>query len=169
MASSAPFRSSSGLFRSLALFSALTVVLAASGTAWAKNGPPGFLTPQPAMITPLAPGSSVLPIMTVGETLGSGYKLESIPDGISLQTRGQGRVDLYLNHETSLVPFPFNPATGVGQSDYTNAMLSHLVLNQHSAGVLQGKYVIPSSANFQPSPRTSGGRFAGSANTRGDS
>ena len=28
-------------------------------------------------------------------------------------------------------------------------MVSHLILNQHSAGVLQGKYVIPSSANFQ--------------------
>ncbi len=75
--------------------------------------------------------------------------LESIPDGISLQTRGQGRADVYLNHETSLVPFPFTPATGVGQSDYTNAMVSHLTLNQHSAGVLQGRYVIPSSANFQ--------------------
>ena len=47
------------------------------------------------------------------------------------------------------MPFPFDPLTGVGQSDYTNAMVSHLSLNQHSAGVLQGNYVIPSSANFQ--------------------
>jgi hypothetical protein len=123
------------------------VVLTASASAGDNRS--GFQTTQPAMLTTLAPGSSATPIMTVGETLGSGYKLESIPDGISLRTRGQGRVDVYLNHETSLVPFPFNPATGVGQSDYTNAMLSHLVLNQHSAGVLQGKYVIPSSANFQ--------------------
>ena len=81
--------------------------------------------------------------MSVGETLGSGYMLESIPDGISLRERGEGRSDVYLNHETSLVPFPFNATTGVGQSDYTNAMVSHLILNQHSAGVLQGKYVIP--------------------------
>jgi hypothetical protein len=131
-----------------ALATALAVVVL-TASASAGDNSSGFQTTQPAMLTTLAPGSSATPIMTVGETLGSGYKLESIPDGISLQTRGQGRVDVYLNHETSLVPFPFNPATGVGQSDYTNAMLSHLVLNQHSAGVLQGKYVIPSSANFQ--------------------
>ena len=131
-----------------ALATALAVVVL-TASASAGDNSSGFQTTQPAMLTVLAPGSSATPIMTVGETLGSGYKLESIPDGISLQTRGQGRVDVYLNHETSLVPFPFNPATGVGQSDYTNAMLSHLVLNQHSAGVLQGKYVIPSSANFQ--------------------
>ena len=131
-----------------ALATALAVVVL-TASASASDNSSGFQTTQPAMLTTLAPGSSATPIMTVGETLGSGYMLESIPDGISLQTRGQGRVDVYLNHETSLVPFPFNPATGVGQSDYTNAMLSHLVLNQHSAGVLQGKYVIPSSANFQ--------------------
>ena len=123
------------------------VVLSASASAGPNSS--GFQTAQPAMLTALAPGSSVTPIMTVGETLGSGYMLESIPDGISLETRGQGRLDVYLNHETSLVPFPFNAATGVGQSDYTNAMLSHLIVNQHSAGVLQGKYAIPSSANFQ--------------------
>ena len=125
-----------------------TMAVSLAGSASAGDSA-GFHTAQPAMVTPLAPGSSVTPIMTVGETLGSGYMLESIPDGISLRARGEGRLDLFLNHETSLVPFPFNPATGVGQSDYTNAMLSHLIVNQHSAGVLQGKYVIPSSANFQ--------------------
>jgi hypothetical protein len=101
------------------------------------------------MLTPLASGASVTPIMNVAETLNSGYLMETIPDGISLRTRGEGRVDVYLNHETSLVPFPFTPATGVGLSDFSNAMLSHLTLNQHSAGVLQGEYAIASEANFQ--------------------
>jgi hypothetical protein len=133
----------------LVALAAVMATVALGGAAAAGDNSSGFQTSQPAMLTPLAPGSTVTPIMNVGETLGSGYKLESIPDGISLDTRGQGRVDLYLNHETSLVPFPFNAATGVGQSDYTNAMVSHLTLNQHSAGVLQGRYVIPSSANFQ--------------------
>ena len=128
---------------------AVTAAVALAGAAAAGDNNSGFQTAQPAMLTPLAAGSTVTPIMSVGESLGSGYMLESIPDGISLQTRGQGRADVYLNHETSLVPFPFTPATGVGQSDYTNAMVSHLTLNQHSAGVLQGGYVIPSSANFQ--------------------
>ena len=133
----------------LAMLATSATVLLLTSPAGAGDNGSGFTTSQAAMLTPLAAGSSVTPIMTVGETLGSGYRLESIPDGISLQTRGQGRLDVYLNHETSLVPFPFNATTGVGQSDYTNAMVSHLILNQHGAGVLQGKYVIPSSANFQ--------------------
>jgi hypothetical protein len=131
-----------------ALFVLLGVTLTA-GLAGAGDNDSGFKTSQPAMLTPLAAGASVTPIMNVGETLSSGYLMETIPDGIALRTRGEGRVDVYLNHETSLVPFPFTPATGVGFSDFSNAMLSHLTLNQHSAGVLQGEYAIPSEANFQ--------------------
>ena len=131
-----------------ALFVLLGVVLTA-GSAAAGDNDSGFKTDQAAMLTPLAPGAAVTPIMTVGETLNSGYRMESIPDGISFSTRGQGRVDVYLNHETSTVPFPFTPATGVGFNDFTNAMVSHLIINQHSAGVLQGSYVIPSEANYQ--------------------
>jgi hypothetical protein len=133
------------------MLSAFTLATVALVTAAASAGDndAGFKTAQPPMLTPLAPGATAGAIMTVGETLGSGYMLESIPDGISVRTRGQGRLDVYLNHETSLVPFPFNAQTGVGLSDSTNSILSHLILNQHSGGVLQGKYVIPSAANFQ--------------------
>ena len=35
-----------------------------------------------------------------------GYLFESIPDGISLRAPGNGTVDILVNHETSLVPFP---------------------------------------------------------------
>ena len=73
-------------------------------------------------------GVTVKPIITVGDTLPGGYTFESIPDGIALKTRGQGRVDVWVNHETSTVPFPFTPATGVGFNDFTNAMLSKLSL-----------------------------------------
>jgi hypothetical protein len=127
----------------------LLAVFVTAGVAGAGDNESGFKTSQPSMLIPLAAGSSVTPIMNVGETLNSGYLMETIPDGISLRTRGEGRVDVYLNHETSLVPFPFNATTGVGLSDFSNAMLSHLTLNQHSAGVLQGEYAIPSEANFQ--------------------
>ena len=106
-----------------ALAAGMAILVGAASPAGAGDNDPGFKTSQPSMLTPLAQDSSVTPIMTVGETLGGGYKLESIPDGISLGTRGQGRLDVYLNHETSLVPFPLDVLTGVGQSDYTNAML----------------------------------------------
>ena len=47
---------------------------------------------------------------------------ESIPDGIAFDGDGQVTVDVYVNHETSTVPFPFNAATGVGFNDFTNAL-----------------------------------------------
>ena len=48
-----------------------------------------------------------------------------------------------MNHETSLVPFP---AT---RQDHINSTISKLRLNQNSAGVLKGEYVIPQSAGYQ--------------------
>ena len=101
------------------------------------------------MLDPVKAGVAVTPLMTVGDVLNSGYRFESIPDGISVRTRGHGRVDLFVNHETSKVPFPFvraerRPRTN-GENDFDNAQVSRLSLNQHSAGVLGGKFVIPSS------------------------
>ena len=72
----------------------------------APGGNPGFLTSQPSMLTP-AGGNSVLPIITVGDTLPNGYRYEAIPDGIGVTPNGKGTVDVFVAHETSLVPFPF--------------------------------------------------------------
>jgi hypothetical protein len=104
------------------------------------------------MLTPVMPGVSATPLMTVGDTLASGYRFESIPDGISVRTRGRGRADLYVNHETGKVPFPYNsanPTAANGENDFENAQVSRLALNQHSAGVLHGELVIPSSEGYQ--------------------
>lgn len=134
---------------------ALTAAALAAGVATlvaataSGGGSPGFKTAQGPMLTAVAPGASYEPIITVGDTLASGYMFESIPDGIALWENGNGTVDLYVNHETSTVPFPYNPSTGVGFNDFTNAMVSKLRLSQKSGGVLSGSYVIPSSANFQ--------------------
>ena len=70
----------------------------------------GFKTSQAPMLDPAVPGATVTPLITVGETLpGSTYKFESIPDGIALR-KGKGwKVEAYVNHETSTVPFPFTP------------------------------------------------------------
>jgi hypothetical protein len=84
--------------------------------------------------------------------LPSGFRFEAIPDGISVRPRGQGRVDLFVNHETSRVPFPYNPATPTaanGENDFDNAQVSRLILNQRSAGILNGSFVVPSSAGYQ--------------------
>ena len=85
------------------------VLLAAPGGPAADGGKSGFRTGQPSMLTPVMPGVTAQPIITVGDTLSSGFRFEAIPDGIAVRSRGKGRVDLYVNHETGKVPFPYNP------------------------------------------------------------
>lgn len=129
------------------------LVLALSSTTIAA-GNPGFFTSQPAMLTSSVAGSSILPILSVGDMLPNGYRYEAIPDGIGVTPNGQGAVDIFVNHETSLVPFPFtgNVATCTPTtclSDFDNAQVSRLTLLQNSAGVLSGELAIDSSANYQ--------------------
>ena len=135
--------------RPLVVLLALLVVAVAAASAGAGENESGFKTSQPAMLTPLVPGSTVTPIITVGDTV-RGYRFEAIPDGISLDPNGQGTVDVYVNHETSTVPFPYTPGAGAAnQNDFDNAQLSRLRLNQQSAGVLKGELAITSAENFQ--------------------
>jgi hypothetical protein len=124
------------------LLALLLMAAAAPANAYAGSAP-GFKTSEPAMLTTVAAGVSVEPIITVGETLTSGYRFESIPDGISVRNLPGDRLHAFVNHETSRVPFP--PT----ESDFTNALVSRLTLNSSSGGVLGGRYVIPSSANYQ--------------------
>lgn len=128
------------------------VVLVTTAALPAGDNNSGFQTSQPPMLTPVMAGVTVHPLLTVGDVLPSGFRFESIPDGIALQTRGQGRVDLFVNHETSKVPFPYSPGgptAANGENDFDNAQVSRLILNQHSAGVLNGSFVISSSEGYQ--------------------
>jgi hypothetical protein len=145
----------------LARLSGLVVVIAmiaASSIPAASGHSPGFKTSQDEMLDlgPGAPaGSAVEALITVGETLPGGYRFEAIPDGISLRKRGEGRVDVLVNHETSTVPFPFSapfggaPPTEANQSDFDNAQLSRLILSRRSGGILHGSMAITSAENFQ--------------------
>ena len=98
------------------------------------------------------PDVSFTPIITVGDTLSSGYRFESIPDGISLYQPLRNKVEVYVNHETSLVAFPYTaaaPTAANSQNDFDNSQVSKLNLNPDTAGVLQGEMVIASGANYQ--------------------
>ena len=137
--------------KSLLLLPVLAIVAVAAGAAGAGDNDSGFKTTQPNMLTPVAPGATVEGIITVGDTIG-GYRFESVPDGIAFRQRGQGRLDLFVNHETSTVPFPYTPTAPTelnSQNDFDNAQLSHLILNQHSGGVLHGSLAIRSQENYQ--------------------
>jgi hypothetical protein len=130
----------------------VAVSAVATAAAFAGDNNSGFKTAQPAMLTAVMGGVEITPLLTVGDVLPSGYRFEAVPDGISLLTRGQGRVDLFVNHETSHVPFPYvtaAPTAANGQNDFDNAQVSQLILNQHSAGVLNGSFAISSSSGYQ--------------------
>ncbi len=124
----------------LAAAAALIAVVALPANAGDNEA--GFHTAQPAYLTGMN-GTTVKPIISVGDTVGD-YMFEAIPDGISFaRVNGRGTADILVNHELSLVPF------GPTRQDPSNSTVSQLRLQQHSAGVLKGEYVIPLSAGYQ--------------------
>ena len=128
------------------------VAALSGGLALAADNPAGFKSAQPAMMTAVKAGVEITPLMTVGDVLRSGYRFEAIPDGISVRTRGDGRVDLFVNHETGKAPFPYNtaaPTAANGENDFDNSQVSRLILNAHSAGVLNGSFVISKESGYQ--------------------
>ena len=130
----------------------VAVLLMLAATPVGANGEDGFVTPHAAMLAGSMPGVSVRPLLTVGDTLPNGYRFEAIPDGIAVDKRNGHRVDVYVNHETSLVPFPYVPAAPTianSLNDFDNAQVSKLTLSTRTGGVLDGSFAIPSSANYQ--------------------
>jgi hypothetical protein len=135
--------------RTFAVLFVLLAVTLTAGIAGADDNSGGIRTKQAAMLR-VASGGSVTPIITAGETV-KGVRFESLPDGISVYPRGQGAVDVYVNHETSTVPFPYTPGAGAAnnQNDFDNAQVSRWRLNQKSGGVLNASWAITSDLNFQ--------------------
>jgi hypothetical protein len=139
--------------RRMALASALLAMATVISGTGAVSASPGFKTAQPSMLIPIKAGITVTPLLTVGDDVGT-YRFEAIPDGISVRPIAGGLVELYVNHETSKVPFPYNPGLwtqdpGESQSDFDNAQVSKLILDAATADTLSGSYVIPSSGGFQ--------------------
>src|SRR5215212_12167515 len=130
---------------------AAAITLSVTATALAGSGP-GFRTAQPSMLSAVKAGVGIRPLLTVGDVLSSGYRFESIPDGISVRLRRRGRVDLFVNHETGKVPFPYvtaAPTEANGENDFDNSQLSRLTLNRRSRGTLRGSLTIPSRLGYQ--------------------
>jgi hypothetical protein len=142
-------------FRTYSVFIvvAVAVALTASMTT-ASAEPPGFRTKQPSMLTPVMEDVEILPILTVGDQLANGFQFEAIPDGISVRPKANGRAEIFVNHETSKVPFPYNPSvnmvtdSGESQNDFDNAQVSRLNLNP-GGRVVGGSFAISSAGGFQ--------------------
>jgi hypothetical protein len=138
--------------RSMLAISVLALALTVPATA--ANSVNGFQTGQPTMLDPVMPGVTVTPILTVGDVLpGTTFRFEAIPDGISLRLGTGGQIEAFVNHETSKVPFPYNPTQwttdpGESQNDFDNAQVSQLTFDPDGS-VLSGSFAIPSSEGFQ--------------------
>ena len=98
-------------------------------------------------------GSTVKPIISVGDTLGrTATCSRRIPDGISSRQRSTARArsTSTSNHESSLVPFPFTRRQAAASTTTNVAARASCGSSQKSAGVLKGSYAIPSRApNYQ--------------------
>lgn len=109
----------------------------------------GFLTSEAAYITldPGVPGgSSVKPIITVGETV-DGVLFEGIPDGIGVTDGGTfpNSVDVYINHEQTIIPF-------FGTADFQDASVTKLTLSTeagHQGEVLASEIAISSDDGYK--------------------
>ncbi len=148
--------------RSIAVTVAAGALAAAVVASVASGGPnaAGYNTAQAPMVTYTtnpasgAPaGSTADAIISVGDTIG-GYSFESIPDGVGILERGNGRADVYVNHETSTVPFPYNPPFGgatpeANQNDFVNAELSLLTFTGHKIEINKASKAIASLENYQ--------------------
>ncbi len=150
-------RSSIAITLAVGAIAAAAVASVASGGSTAAP----YNTSQAAMVTFVTTPTSGAPatstadaIISVGDTIG-GYTFESIPDGVAVYPRGNGRADVFVNHETSTVPFPFNSpwpqAAGVeaNQNDFTNSEVSQLNFNQHKVTINSASKAIAGLENYQ--------------------
>lgn len=116
----------------------LTMTLALAPAAGASHG---FLTPEGPYITldpGLPGGSSVTPIISVGESV-DGVLFEGLPDGIGM-TDGDDpdTVDVYVSHEQTTIPF-------FGTADFQDASVTKLTLSTdtgHEGEVLAASVAI---------------------------
>lgn len=144
--------------RTLAALAAVALMTTLTGSAVASpygHRKAGFRTSIQAMLKPgaNAPAGTVIdPLITVGDAIDDDFVFDSVPDGISLIRHDKGTAELFVNHETSLVPYPVktNADGSVTRfDDFTNAHVDRLVINQRSAGVVDAEDAIPSDANYQ--------------------
>ena len=133
--------------RKALLVAALASVVTVFAATAAGRGTPGFKTAQGPMIDPVAAGVTYEPLITVGDKIGD-YMFESIPDGIAIADGRRDTLDVYVNHETSTVPFPYTGSTGVGFNDFTNSLVSKLAMTS-TGHIKAASYAITSDQNWQ--------------------
>ncbi len=116
---------------------ALAWALTPAGTATAGGG--GFVTAHRALLVALQPGVAVQPILTTGDTIGTGrraYQMSGVPDGLGWYASAPGAFEVYMNHELNAA---FDPS---------GARVSHLTVDA-GGGVTAAEYVIDGTEGFE--------------------
>ena len=131
--------------RLLAILAAAILAVGAGPRPPLEVGPGnGYRTGSPAMVRPLKPGVTVLPVLTVGDTLVSSdpddyrfpYLFYPLPDGLGARDVGSGLAEVYVAHELGW-------QEGVG-----GARVSRLVLDRRTGGVLAGDYFVDGTEGY---------------------
>lgn len=140
-----------------ALLSAVAAASLLSGCAGlgAGTGPPststieagpgsGFLTASASYLRPLLPGVAITPILAAGDTLVSSHTDDSTflfvprPEAVAARAAGNGLIEAYVTHD---LDWDFAPGNG-------SSVVSRLILNQRSGGVLNGDYLLDGTERF---------------------
>jgi hypothetical protein len=135
----------------------LALTMATPTTVASADDAPAFVTGRPSMLDPVMAGVSVTPLLTVGEADPfPNWSFEAIPDGISVRVNDDAEIELYVNHETSKVPFPWGPLASTpvpptaanSEADFDNSQVSKIIVDS-TGNVISGEFAIPSSEGFQ--------------------
>ena len=127
---------------------AVAITALATATAFAhdhgrSHNKSGFRTGQASMLDPVKAGTSVTPLMTVGDVLNSGYRFESIPDGTPCDPAPG--VSTSSSTRTSKVQLPFVRARRPGKRETTSTTRSEPTEANRHRPESGGKFVIPST------------------------
>lgn len=121
--------------RGIAFAAALLLMLTFALPAGATHGYRTSSDPYVTLTAEAPAGSSLLPLINSGESLG-GFTFEGLPDGVGLMPgRHHGTVVAYVAHEQTTVPF-------FGSADFQNASVSEITIDARSGEIVGASVAI---------------------------
>ena len=130
--------------RTLAITVALAMMLTLALPAGAGDTSITATDPYVTLTDAAPKGSSLLPIINVGDTVGD-FMFEGIPDGVGLMPGPRpGTVDAFVAHEQTTVPF-------FGSRDFQDASVSRITIatsGKHAGQVIAGSVPIGPEEGF---------------------
>lgn len=151
------FRASAGV-AALAILAVSPAASAAVGTG--QRGPSTTVSPY---VLPVAEGAEITSLLTVGDLpAGNGYKMVGIPDGLGARDAGNGKLELFMNHELTAT------AGAVRAHGQKGSFVSDWVIDAATLAVDSGQDLIGAgdvsfwdypSGTFGPNPSTASPPF----------